>query len=249
MRGMFVWVVLWTLENMSLDAVWTYQRVGKFTPFENFDSIAFSLHVARGLRGVLQRSTERQLFLEYQDNRGMRIFRTWDTVPDALIEKLRQNGYSNVDIASDDITLAVMCLAFWDDDEFKLSVLEQRVRVRTLICLLQLALNTLLSHPEEENPEAHGAGEGSGEPQPEPEAHGAGEGSGEPQPEPEAHGAGEGSGEPQPEPEALNVPMNAEIVRDVRRYRLRDTPQREISRQRRVQHRYGLRNTSARRGR
>ena len=68
-------------------------------------------------------------------------------------------------------------------------------------------------------------------------------------PEEEAGAAGEGSGEPQPEAEAQGVPMDAETVHRVRRYRLRDTPQRELSRQRRARSRYWLRDTPARRER
>ena len=124
----------------------------------------------------------------------------------------------------------------------------------------------------EPQPEAMQFGEGSGEPQ--PEAMQFGEGSGEPQPE--AMQFGEGSGEPQPEAMEIGegilephseaeepatmtsversgarrrlagVPMDTDAVRGIKRYRLRETYERELSRYKNARRRYSLRNTEAR---
>ena len=124
----------------------------------------------------------------------------------------------------------------------------------------------------EPQPEAMQFGEGSGEPQ--PEAMQFGEGILEPQPEavqfgegilepqPEAMEIGEGILEPHSEAEEpatttsversgarrrlAGVPMDTDAVRGIKRYRLRETYERELSRYKNARRRYSLRNTEAR---
>ena len=253
-RTTFLLLIVRHLEYLMFDTVRQYHRTGIFHPFENFDSFAFTSHVARGLNELLGDNFESQQgFVVLAENSGVRVFRTWDTVVEALVGKLRFEGYSNIERAVDYIILAVMCLAFWNDMEFWMSEQDRQVKTLSFVNILQLALDALSSVPQPEaeahgggsgepQPEAEAHGGGSGEPQPEAEAHGGG--SGEPQPEAEAHGGG--SGEPQPEEGSADVPLDAGTVRGVRRYRLRDTPEREISRQRRARSRYNLRETPAR---
>ena len=251
-RIVFISLILSHLEQLINNTVQQYQQTGMFHPFRNFESIAFTSHVTRGLREVVDDSVPSSRYLAYEDNRGVRIFRTWDTLVEELVGRLRRDGYSNIERAVDDIIFAVMCIAFWNYFMFMVSPEEQRISARTFANLLQLALDALSSEPQpgavagegsgEPQPGAV-AGEGSGEPQP---GAVAGEGSGEPQP---GAVAGEGSGEPQPGEGIVDVPMVNETVRGVRRYRLRDTPERELSRQRRARSRYGLRDTPARRER
>ena len=263
--------LIFLLETATSEALRGFQLDGRLKAFNNiefnnFAILVFTCYVTRALREFLDDSSahiERE-FLEHENNQGERVIRTWDSLVEWILRKLRDSGYSNIDQAFDDIVLAVMCLAYlYDRDVQGYALIRRRIIATTFINLLQLALEALSSvqQPEanagegsgEPQPEAN-AGEGSGEPQPEanagegsgepqPEAN-AGEGSGEPQPEAEAHS--EGSGEPQPEEGSADVPLDAGTVRGVRRYRLRDTPEREISRQRRARSRYNLRETPAR---
>ena len=240
-RTTFLLMIVWNLEDLAVETVRQYHQTGMVQPFKSLDSIVFTSHVARTLREVYDAGVRRRRYVEINDNRGVPVFLTWETLVETIVTKLRRHGYSNIERAVDDIIFAVMCLAFWNDLQFMMSPPERRIRAISFVNLLQLALDALSSVPP---PETNAAG-GSGEPQPEAEAHGGG--SGEPQPEAEAHGGG--SGEPQPEEKAVDVPLYAGTVRGVRRYRLRDTPQRELSRQRRARSRYGLRDTPARRER
>ena len=248
----FLWLVISYLDDYTQEALWNYEQNEVQHSFNTLESAAFTWDAVGSLREIRGESINEPEFLEFENVHGVRAFLSWANLVDLLVERLRHKGYSNVDRAFDDIVMAMMFLAF--RDIFASAASE----IGTLANLLQLAFEALSSDPEEE--EADGQGEGSGEPQPEadgqgegsgepqPEADGQGEGSGEPQPEAEAQGE-EGSGEPQPEEEAVDVPMEAERVRGVRRYRLRNTPQRELSRQRRVRSRYALRDTPARRDR
>ena len=218
--SVFLWLVISYLDDFTNEALWNYEHGGTHQPFKTLESVVFIRDVVGSLREIRGGSVNELEFLEFENVHGVRAFLTWANLVDLLVERLRHKGYSNVDRAFDDIVMAMMFLAF--RDIFASAASE----IGTLANLLQLAFEALSSDPEEE--EAGVAGEGSGEPQPEAEAQ------------------GEGSGEPQPEEEAINVPMDAERVRGVRRYRLRNTPQRELSRQRRARSRYALRDTPAR---
>ena len=262
----FFQVIIFVLERATSNALSNFHRNGKLKPFslfefefKNFETLVFTSYVARAFREFLVDSISEYnyVFLRDENNRGERIIHRWENVAVWLLRKLKDSGYSNIDRAFDYIVLAVMCLAYWYKGNIAASDLDQQLIGVSFISLLQLALEALSSVPQPEaeahgegsgepQPEAEAHGEGSGEPQPEAEAHG--EGSGEPQPEAEAHGegSGEGSGEPQPEEGSVDVPLDAGTVRGVRRYRLRDTLEREISRQRRARSRYNLRETPAR---
>ena len=270
-------VLIFVLESATSEALRGFQLDGRLKAFNNiefnnFEILVFTCYVTRALREFFYDSLANIEceFLEHENNQGERVIRTWDSLVEWILRKLRDSGYSNIDQAFDDIVLAVMCLAYlYDRDVQGNAIIRRRIIATTFINILQLALEALSSvqQPEanagegsgEPQPEAEAHGEGSGEPQPEAEAHG--EGSGEPQPEAEAHGEGsgepqpeaeahgEGSGEPQSEEGSADVPLDAGTVRGVRRYRLRDTPEREISRQRRARSRYNLRETPARRER
>ena len=218
----FLWLVIEYLRELTDEALTNYEENGMHHPFKTLESAVFTSDVVNSLKEIRDESTPEQEFLEFENVHGVHNFCTWANLVDLLVERLRHKGYSNVDRAFDDIVLAMMFLAFRD------VLASTASAIGTLANLLQLAFEVLSSNPEEE---AGAAGQGSGEPQPEAEAQ------------------GQGSGAPQPEEEAINVPMDAERVHRVRRYRLRDTPQRELSRQRRARSRYWLRDTPARRER
>ena len=239
--SVFLLLAIGYLRKLTYEALLNYEQNGVHHPFETIESAVFTSDVATILREIGDESTPEQEFLELEDVHGVRAFCTWANLVDLLIERLRNKGYSTVDRAFDDIVLAMVFLAFWRGLGFG-PLLVGHDDVETLANLFQLAFEALSSNLEEE---AGAQGEGSGESRPEAEAQA--EGSGEPRPEAEAQG--EGSGEPQPEAEAQGVPMDSETVHRVRRYRLRDTPQRELSRQRRARSRYRLRDTPARRER
>ena len=207
-------------------------------PFKDWESIVFCSHVCRVFCEFEGSSEPGYVFAPYPEGYSYRLCGTWDGLVEALVGKLASKGYANVKRGFGHIVLAMMCLSYYDDQSLRENV-EAEI-LDALIFLLELALESITSEPEQNGAEAE-------EPQPEADAEEFGERSGEHHPDAVDPVTRTNAGRSGTRRHLAGVPMDTDTVRGVKRHRLQKKPyESEMARYKSARRRYNLRNTEAR---
>ena len=201
-----------------------------FTDYKSIVLIVSLIHqLDRWCAWITPQTQNRYYQCRVIDDKGERVAITWAAILVALDDTVRREGFSNDPHATfENLALAVLYLRYWGGGKARYRQTHADLNGLRFIRMVSLALEAPSPPSLEPQP-----GEGSGEPQPgeEDAADGA------------VTAGTDASGIRN---HMAGVQMNTETVRGVKRYRLRETYERERARCKRVRDLHGLRSTPAR---